>query len=247
VNRYIRLALVLGTQYAAASPLPQATSVSSAITSAMSSGTSSATPAAGATIVSGFVPSPGGPPAETLYVVTAYEQTYLAGYATATATGSDGTPTAIVHKDVFVLTNGTIDYYAFNGTDFILQATECDVIDNGTIANCNGTAIDIMDGGTALQVVDGQNFSGMSSGVTAYQPTGTADPEGLSLASAAPSLVASATSFLSSYVSSVQQQASAEVASATAEASSEVAAATQSLDVDGGGFTFTGGDYYTAA
>lgn len=42
--------------------------------------------------------------------------------------------------DVFVLTNGTIDYYGFNETNGIVEAVQCTV--NGTIANCNGTIID---------------------------------------------------------------------------------------------------------
>lgn len=42
--------------------------------------------------------------------------------------------------DVFVLTNGTIDYYLFNGTDGIVEAVQCTV--NGGTADCNGTVID---------------------------------------------------------------------------------------------------------
>lgn len=223
---------------------------SAAGTPTMSSAASAAAPGAGATIVSGFVPSPGGPPNESLYVVTASDQTYLAGYATVTATANDGTATAVVNKDVFVLTNGTIDYYAFNGTDFVYEAVACNIIDNGMVANCSGLVLELMgNGGYALQVNNGQQFSGMSSGVTAYQPTGTADPSGVSFASAAPSLVASATSFLTSYVASIQQAEAAQESSINAEVSSELATATQSLDtgIDGGGFTFSGGDFFTAA
>lgn len=55
---------------------------------------------------------------------------------------------ALSRADLFVLTNDTIDYYTFNGTDYVIQAVECEV--NGTIANCNGTVVDLVCGHTRL-------------------------------------------------------------------------------------------------
>lgn len=147
--------------------------------------------------------------------------------------------------DVFVLTNDTIDYYQFNGTDFILQAVECTVSPGGTTAVCNGTSIQIVScpskirnlayrptlllsqsdpangGAVALAQADGVTFSGASSGVTAYAPTGTVDVAGVSFATAAPSIVESATAFLTTYLSSVGSSVSAQLASVDASLSSE--------------------------
>jgi len=241
---------MMQTQQTLASPLPQATSVTS-----MPSG---AAPTDGATIVSGFVPSPGGPPNETLYVVTASDHTYLVGEATVTATAEDGTVTSAVEKDVFVLTNGTIDYYGFNETNGIVEAVQCTV--NGTIANCNGTIIDTSQGGLDIEKQNGVTFSGASSGVTAYLPTGTADVAGVSFASAAPSLVASATSYLTSVLSSVSSQVSSQVSSANAQANSQISSANAQASselsaglaeatagIDAGGFSFPtdGGALFT--
>lgn len=225
-------ATLAAVQLVAASPLPQATSASSA---------SAASASDGATIVSGFIPSPGGVPNETLYVVTASDATYLAGIATVTSTASGSSPTTAVEKDLFVVTNDTLDYYVFNGTDTLVEAVECTI--DGNTGNCNGTLIDLSQG---IRINQGNGpISGSSAAVTAYAPTGTADPSAVSFATAAPSLLASATSSLSSLLSSlsaegdsIRSSASADVASLQSSLSANLPTGAPQGNDFGGAFTF---------
>lgn len=163
-----------------------ATDASATSAPASSAATGSAAPE---TTITAFIPVSGGPPNATLYAVTAANETYLVALEPVTAVNEAGATTTVVLQDIFVVSEDELDVYVFDDQGTPLEATNCDIAEDGTTAVCNGVVVDL----TAQELVafDNLTVTGALSGVPAYLPTGTVDVSGISAATNAPALISS--------------------------------------------------------